>query len=319
MVSVFYSNYKDYRDEHVSAVLRYCNRPANRIYKAAKFDAAVKTYFSPHLSDMKSLLEASAETLAKVKKYYDVLPSTTQDLIKTELNLEGLYNYFLQSKFERNDGSVYNSGYLAHRIAIPVCPYCNENYTYRFVYPAHPHFRRSYDWDHIHNKDHYPFFAISFFNLVPSCKVCNFIKLNQNQNFLNPHLEVNTDTLFSFHFGALDLGFLQNEDSIKLFILYYKNTPYYHEIKNTVGMAGLLARFSKHKSLIKDIINRQRIYPPEYLATLPTFSGQIPDPNTASRLRETFFSTVFNHEGYYLRPFSKLTNDILRRLERDLY
>jgi hypothetical protein len=315
MVSIFHSNYKEYSEEHVQAVLKYCGKKRNIIHKLKKYDKYVLQYFYPHLTDMKSLLEADAMKLIGIKKHFDSLDIKTQKVIRKKLNLKGLYNYFIGSKFQRDDGTVYNSAFLASHISVPVCPYCNENYTYNIVYKKYPTYRRSFDWDHLYNKDKYPFLAVSYFNLVPSCKFCNFIKLNQNLDFLNPHLDVNADELFQYYFHPFDLGFLQNEESIKVAILYNKKSPYYEEIKHTVKTAALLARVANHKMIIRDTINRHRIYPDDYLSSLPSMSDG-DNTNTGLQYYESKYSVSYNSEEYYMRPFSKLTKDVLFSLEK---
>lgn len=65
-------------------------------------------------------------------------------------------------------------GKLRHKIlnslGVRTCPYCNRNY----ITPYGPKGNKSTaDLDHFYQKKKYPLFALSLFNFVPSCSVCN--------------------------------------------------------------------------------------------------------------------------------------------------
>ena len=56
-------------------------------------------------------------------------------------------------------------------IGIKVCPYCNRNYV--TWYKSGDETIVTADLDHYYQKDYYPLFALSLFNFIPSCQVCN--------------------------------------------------------------------------------------------------------------------------------------------------
>jgi hypothetical protein len=56
-------------------------------------------------------------------------------------------------------------------LGIKVCPYCNRNYV--TWYRLRNQTLVTADLDHYYQKDYYPLFALSLFNFVPSCQVCN--------------------------------------------------------------------------------------------------------------------------------------------------
>lgn len=76
-------------------------------------------------------------------------------------------------------------------------------------------------------------------------------------------------------------------------------------------MNGLLGRFRWHKELIRDIKNKKRIYNSVYLTSLANQVGSVSLP-AEIELKKLLFGVYFSHEDYYKRPFSKLTNDILK-------
>ncbi|MHA3788282.1 hypothetical protein ACX0HA_08750 [Flavobacterium hauense] len=309
MVSVFYSTHKDYAALHADAINLFCTNPRKTKYNTTKINALISANFSAYLTDFRSLLLASPEKLTEIKTYFDSLPSTVQDDVREKFNLIGLYNYFIEGYFRDTMGEPYGSDALASKQSIPICPFCNENPTYHFKYQRKG-YRRSYDWDHMYAKEHYPFLAISFYNLIPCCKLCNFLKNSQNKLFLNPHLEFDIDQVYCFYTNPLDSGFLRDASKIRLTIAYYRSSPYRRQIQDTLETVGLQERYRQQKELAMDIINKKRMYNSIYLDTLRDRLNRR-HPVLAHDLKLMLFGTQFSSRDYYKRSFSKLTNDLI--------
>lgn len=58
--------------------------------------------------------------------------------------------------------------WLMEQLNVRTCPYCNRNYT---TFTATKKMRP--DFDHYYPQSIFPYFALSFFNLIPSCSFCN--------------------------------------------------------------------------------------------------------------------------------------------------
>ncbi len=74
-------------------------------------------------------------------------------------------------------------------LGIQVCPYCNRAYISNFEDKLDKKNKRaSADLDHFYCKRAFPLFALSLYNFVPSCKVCNQIfKHDINMDILYPY------------------------------------------------------------------------------------------------------------------------------------
>ncbi|OFY17729.1 MAG: hypothetical protein A2W98_08485 [Bacteroidetes bacterium GWF2_33_38] len=312
MITVHYSNYKSFLDIHSDAIIGYCDNHFNKC--TTQLNNYVNTHFGSIITDFESLIKASPETLKEIKEYFDKLTIKEKKKIRNDLNLKTLYGYFVRGGIYFSSNKItekYNSKYLANKIDIFTCPYCNENYTYSFEYKKRGNqIRRTFDWDHIYSKKDYPFFAISFFNLVPACKVCNQIKLDQNKKYFNPHLSVNVDDVYFYDINPIDAGFISDTSKLQLNIIF-KDVKYKDEIKETISVVAQLNRFRCHKELIKDILNKKRIYTDTYLAKLKN-QNPILKAISIGELKKTIYGVYFDHKDYYKRPFSKLTSDILK-------
>ncbi len=313
MISLHYSNYKSYLDIHVESILEYCNLPGRRSYAIARLDALVALYFGSIITDFESLLRATPDTLQKIKVEFDGFTPVKQQTIKDSFKVIGLYGYFTSNIFPNSRlGVQYGSVYLANKLDIFTCPYCNENFIYYFNYKEGAStIRRTFDWDHIYSQTNYPFLAVSFFNLVPCCKLCNQLKLDKNFEYFNPHIDVDINAVYSFHLNPIGAGFITDNKQIQLQIIY-KKVNFKNEVKLTADTVGLLSRMQCHKELIKDVLNKQRIYPNPYLQYV---AGQMAPLNPKIgpyELKRTLYGTHFNYQDYFKRPFSKLTDDVLK-------
>jgi len=77
-----------------------------------------------------------------------------------------LYDYFIkikETKF-KIDNKPYNAYELIKKLNLSVCPYCNRN----TIYNLKNNTKRTSELDHFYPQSKYPYFALSFYNLVPS-------------------------------------------------------------------------------------------------------------------------------------------------------
>ena len=68
------------------------------------------------------------------------------------------------------------------KIGVEICPYCNRS----FIYTTPKKGTRP-QYDHYYPKSKYPYLALSMYNLIPCCPVCNNAK-NAEDTFDNKSL-----------------------------------------------------------------------------------------------------------------------------------
>ncbi|ELB2166853.1 hypothetical protein QNZ92_003473 [Vibrio parahaemolyticus] len=97
--------------------------------------------------------------------------SFKNDLIEFYKTCENKFNY---TRFQTKNMNSWNAYQLCKSVAPRICPYCNRNYT-PVIYSPDTNFCRP-ELDHFIPKSLYPMFAVSFYNLIPSCHSCNHNK-----------------------------------------------------------------------------------------------------------------------------------------------
>lgn len=218
---------------------------------------------------------------------------------------ESAYDSFIKSKHTWT-----KIEYLKY-LNIRVCPYCNMEYIY--YYDTNKKMTTTAELDHFFNKKDFPWFAISIFNLIPSCKNCNYIK-GGNKLELNPFVGgyENKKIFFIKSSGDLIKQLINNKiDKNKLNI----STMGDKELKNINETLKLNDRYSCHKQDVKEILEKELLFTKEVKKEiLILFSKELKVNFSITELEELIFSIENKTSNYKNKVLSKFTNDIIEDL-----
>lgn len=206
---------------------------------------------------------------------------------------------------------------VLEKLKIRTCPYCNRNYTFIVKSSCSTRektFTTRPEFDHFYNKSQHPLLALSFYNLVPSCSICNHGKATENIG-VNPYFEG-----FQSKFGICNKKdmTLQNINEIKLVkseadfsIGFIK--PSTSEQQN-IEELGLDVLYNKHKDYVMDLIDKSTSYGTleQNQAFVDSFQGIF---RTPQEVFEFIWGKYLNEDTLENRPLSKLTRDILEQLD----
>ncbi len=208
----------------------------------------------------------------------------------------------------------YNALKLANDLGMVVCPYCNRNFIYNTKGEEEGEGRRTSQIDHFYPKANFPFLALSFYNLVPTCGWCNFVKGNrwntESSNFvIHPY-----DNRFNFDVNfivkVLDAKFYYETNSLE--IDFQKDLP--QRVENHIEAFHLKDLYAKHTDYALELIQKKYAYSESYIDSLfKQYEG------TLFKNREDILRLVTGNfvgeENLSKRPLSKLTRDIVRQLD----
>lgn len=94
------------------------------------------------------------------------------NVLKTAVSVcEKIFKY-KQLNIIENGFSEPLAYWLQRQLGVKVCPYCNRMYTTTLYGKK----RIRPDFDHFYPQSIYPYLAVSLFNLIPSCSICNKAK-----------------------------------------------------------------------------------------------------------------------------------------------
>jgi hypothetical protein len=206
------------------------------------------------------------------------------------------------------------SYWLSKKMGVNTCVYCNRLYanvievdggTNNDKRIARPFF------DHWYPKSKYPILSLSFYNLIPSCFVCNSSIKGSLEFNLETHLhpyDKKNDTNFKFSYNY-------NSDGDPKVIIRDFKTLNDKTIK-TIEAFKIKEVYDSHSHLeLKDLIDLANKYPGKYLKTL--FNDTFKDLKMSDKeIYRMIFGIEIKEEDYHKRPFSKFKHDIIEELRQ---
>lgn len=218
------------------------------------------------------------------------------------------YVFMYDGWFDQKKEKVYNAYNLAENLDIPVCTYCNRMYT-KTVFDDEGEKITRPTFDHWFAKNDHPLLALSFYNLIPSCNICNSSVKGKKELSLGEHFhpyidlgkEINKQIVFSYYNKKLkSFGF-------------NVRTPKDSKAEKTVKFFKLKEIYETHEDEISDLIRLKDVYSDKYLQMLRKniLKGTSISDKEIYRLA---FGTHIDDAQFDRRPLSKMKKDILNEL-----
>lgn len=222
--------------------------------------------------------------------------------------IEKVFSYSTLSKKNKS----YNLYLLANNLSQSTCTYCNRLYTNTIISEdvdgvelkiSRPQF------DHWFPNTRFPLLAVSFFNLIPSCTVCNSNlksdEIFQISTHYHPYVDkiLPKDIKFSFSYTS------KTQSGLKVTLNTTKNN-----IDKVLKIFKIQEVYNAHTDEVKDLLKIKRLYNDRYLRIL---ANETYDNLKISKeeLYRLAFGTYYDEVDFKKRPFSKLKKDILEELE----
>jgi hypothetical protein len=237
-----------------------------------------------------------------------------------------VFNYVSFSKdkneFKTANGKKVSINAYTHtkNLGLSSCPYCNRLFCHTILdetqsIEKHRRILRP-DLDHFYPKVKYPFLSVSFYNLVPSCNICNSrFKLDKDfykdYNCLNPFEEGFVNET-KFKVKIEDITFFQGKSEkckIELQILDENLKDRIEENKKAFKIETV---YQEHKDYAYELIHKSMIYSDDYLNDLyKQYEGTI--FKNREDLVRMVAANYIDDEDLHLRPLSKLTKDVIEQ------
>ena len=287
----------------------------NKLIK--KIDNLDCSKFSPYticcLNEIKTnskiIIGANNKELKKIIKYFeanyfcsigydenqDSELYTVLSKIFTDEN-SGLYKNFTNYKKQHD---AYD---LVKGLNLKTCPYCNRNYT--FVVDSDNGKLRP-ELDHFYPKSIYPFLAVSFYNLIPSCPICNHTKGNKVKKDLDNPYDIETNNYrFTYTPNNIDFTIVEKEK--------YNFDSFDIELKgneSNIKLFKLIELYKQHKDIVQELLIKKAYYPESYIEELEKSFRFSKD-----EIYRYLLGNYNKEEDLHKRPLSKLIRDISEEL-----
>jgi hypothetical protein len=231
--------------------------------------------------------------------------------------LEDIFDYESFTK-EKISWNAYD---LVSAININVCPYCNRNYITTLINGDK---RTRAVLDHYYAKSLYPYLALSLYNLIPCCYVCNSSFKGDKDFYKNEAIypyeeDFSNAALFKTDFSDTEpydykylLG-LSKEFKLKINIVT-SDDVLKNKIENSISTFKLENLYDSHRDYVRDLIrnaivnNKSRI---EEIYKL--FSGDL--FKSKNEVMQSMYLTYIDNENVGKRSLAKLAQDILKEID----
>ena len=259
------------------------------------------------------------DKIIKIMKKKNKKSKSILEIRFEELNISEEYlpnQLFCYKKFQ--DG---NKNWGRHKLLflmeIEVCPYCQRNYI--SSYEENNSKKTTADLDHFYPKSLYPFLALSLYNFIPSCQICNsrFKGNKDTRDSIYPYEEGFDELGVKFKTSkeviSEILGERYSDFYVKIDYENLKNKEDGEKVKNSIENLGLDRVYKKsHNQYIQNLLYNIEKYPENYLENCVEMFES--DVDKKKQLEEYFKDIV--KEPYRKRiengePLAKLTKDIL--------
>lgn len=258
-----------------------------------------------------SLLEQNVEKLLladreAIKRYIDKFGSfhgkDSDDLLDNVFRYDRYANRVCADKILR-------------KMDVTVCPYCNRQFISTIASgKVRP------QMDHFYPKSQYPYLALSLYNMIPSCGVCNLSKLSLD-TVKTPIVypfdeEFGYDARFEIlinktgNFVKIMQG-VSDEFQIELDTAQAKNAT---QITTQMEQLHLDELYNEHKDYVAAILKSKYVNTPKRISEV---RRMFPDLfRSDDEVKNMLYMTDLRKEFWGKRPLSKLTHDIDGQIER---
>lgn len=328
MIQIKRHNLDKLANDHYQSIeksLKFDVIKKTKLGKSSKYHKALITYLETHAKDLivakpsmlrDHILKIEAIIgINKLTKHPDQGPKRLTTYQKQEnafiRELQKIFNY----------DRIKDKAGFAQKLSITCCPYCNREYIFEFEDTAKSgEIRTLAHLDHYYDKATYPFLALSFFNLIPSCHTCNS-KFKTTVNFyerkhLHPYEDdFNTRAIFRQSFiskveKSHDYDLISKE---RISISIIPKNALDLQTSRTIHTFRLQSLYNQHIDVVVELLQKRAIYSDTYIDDLLSqYEGKL-FKNREDLLRIITCGYVAD-EDIDKRPLSKLIKDISEQL-----
>lgn len=270
------------------------------------------------IADIKSKLEALN---------YDFLDSVItnlEDILKADINkIESNYKDFIDENIEKAkrdkikdifDYSDYRKKEkfmsFFKKLDIKSCPFCNNNYVY-FYKEKSQRYNTIATLEHYYPKAKYPHLSLSFYNLIPSCYICNSKfkgcdakHMGEIHHPYRDDFDENSTFIIS-----INKSIIKKDDDLEIELKSNDD-----KCKKSIERFQLDKIYEVHRDIAKEIWNKAYVYNDSRIDEL--YNSFYKDLGyTKEEVKNFIFCNYLKKDDINKRNHSKLTRDILKQFK----
>ncbi|QYN51608.1 HNH endonuclease [Apibacter sp. ESL0404] len=296
------------------------NKSVDKKYKKLKN----KSLFREELKDFKKVLKILNDLHTNCRCILGLdLSSNEEDIVLYKKYEENYRNYkiLLNKIFDYENWfqkitpeKEWGPYQLTKKLGIQVCCYCNRQYTFTLSKGVKKITRP--ELDHFLPKSKHPLLALNFFNLIPSCSVCNrdckgTVDFSY-EKYLSPYESNPKHQLIKYDYKPETyLGAIGKTDEIKVFTKINEENEdqrLQEKVKGNIKVFEYNKIANEHRDIVQEIIKKRFLFNDKYIETL---QQAFPDIHlTLEEAYQLAYGNFYDEKEFTKRPLAKLTKDI---------
>lgn len=257
------------------------------------------------------IISGNPESLLKVEQeLYKYISSIGTNKKFADTQLKKIFKYTVFS--QRKVNTKWNAYKLAKQLNIKTCVYCNRQYTFT-IDEGNSKITRP-QFDHFFSQKDHPLLALSFYNLIPCCSICNLRKHDKPfslNRFFHPYLDgYGKEGVFTWipkNYRAM----IGRSDEMNIKILERVDVGKQARIKRQKNFFKLERIYTEHSDVVQEIILKAHISNQGYFKWLQKkFGGGVSEED----LYRLALGNYSDENQLDKRVLSKLTLDIAKEL-----
>ena len=297
-------------------------------FEEPKLKAAVRTLVLADAPVIRNTADKfmKGKAFTELEEYHRLLniktnqKSSAEKVREQHLNDEyGFLLYFAERSYDnmRNQKIDLGNGvktelpkYIVSTLGIRTCPYCNRG----FIGVTKGQLL-GVQLDHFYNRHKFPFLAVSLYNLVPCCSICNNIKRDDVTDIISPYEDgADFDSAVHFTYEIPKSG-IKDPDGGKRRLSIEVNEPDAYKrqrYQNNIDMFRLREAYAFQEIEAERFYEKMLAYPESRLREIEKHFKENSDYSvTVADLEEALFREYFSDPSDYTqKPMAKFYRDL---------
>jgi hypothetical protein len=217
---------------------------------------------------------------------------------------------------------------ISIKLKVNTCPYCNRNYINTVIDKKGNQIIRP-TFDHFFPQKHYPFLALCFYNLIPSCYYCNSSLKGDKRVSIDTHIhpyKEGFDKDATFH--VLISNLKPNKSDPENYTLLFAENQFisdtrYRKIfggvrgavnpdEGNINLFRLKDIYQSHLDIVGELVVKCDKLSSSYANSLqPLFKSL---GSSREEFYQFYFGNYFNENDFHRRPMAKLSKDVVSQI-----
>ena len=260
------------------------------------------------ITNLKTILTGTPSEIFEINSRFYLIKHIKEDLTPI---LKSIFDY---SEFTKKSVTKYCAYTLTENLNIRTCLYCNRQYTLTVINKMDQITRP--EFDHFFDQDTYPLLALSIYNLIPSCHICNstlkHTKPFNLKEYIHPY--VNKDIVNQYRYTYLphDVTSILGGSSRLEVKIVSEGQPDSEKIIKTKDVFKLEEIYNGHTEELTDLFDIRYKLSERYLEELMKTYKHL--GINREEVYKLAFGVHYNEDDFVRRSFSKIKKDILKEL-----